>query len=167
MKTLLTLLTIGNTYVDARGKRPDFLHDSFCNLPLMRLTYDVELSISTLKNRERKSRVEREFCLATLKNREQKENFVLPLLKIESRKRIVSYHSRKSRVEREMETIKFSRSREKFLFLLSIFLSRARLLSMPALKEVDREAAKMSGKVTMSVYITGIWKSACLKSLSL
>ena len=32
-----------------------------------------------------------------------------------------------------METIKFSRSREKFLFLLSIFLSRARLLSMPAL----------------------------------
>ena len=31
-----------------------------------------------------------------------------------------------------MGTIKFSRSREKFLFLLSIFLSRARLLSMPA-----------------------------------
>ena len=51
---------------------------------------------------------------------------------VESRKRIVSCHSRKSRVEREMETIKFSRSREKFLLLLSIFLSRARLLSMPA-----------------------------------
>ena len=27
MKTLQTLLTIGNTYVDARGKRTDFLHD--------------------------------------------------------------------------------------------------------------------------------------------
>ena len=33
-----------------------------------------------------------------------------------------------------MENIKFSRSREKFLFLLSIFLSRARLLSMPGRK---------------------------------
>merc|ERR1712016_386871 len=85
----------------------------------MRQTYDVELSIRTLKNRE--------------KNREWKENFVLPLSKIESRKRILSCHSRKSRVEREMETFKFSRSREKFLFLLSIFLSRARLLSMPDL----------------------------------
>ena len=31
-----------------------------------------------------------------------------------------------------MEAIKFSRSREKFLFLLLIFLSRARLSSMPA-----------------------------------
>ena len=123
MKTLQTLLTIGNTYVDARGKRPDFLHDSFCNLPLMRRTYDVELSIWTLKNLE--------------KNREWKENFVLPLSKIESRKRILSYHSRKSRVEREMETIKFSRSREKFLFLLSIFLSRARLLSMPGILECE------------------------------
>merc|ERR1712016_346044 len=30
-----------------------------------------------------------------------------------------------------METIKFLRSREKFLFLLWIFLSRARLSSMP------------------------------------
>ena len=69
MKTLLTL-AIGNTYGGARGKRPDLLHDFFCNFPLMRLTYDVELSISTLKNRERKSRVEREFCLATLENRE-------------------------------------------------------------------------------------------------
>ena len=29
----------------ARGKRPDFLHELFCNLPLMRRTYDVELSI--------------------------------------------------------------------------------------------------------------------------
>ena len=57
----------------------------------------------------------------------------IPISKIESRKRIVSCHSRKSRVEREMETIKFSRSREKFLFLLSIFLLRARLSSMPGL----------------------------------
>ena len=81
---------------------------------------------------EKNTRVEREICLATLENREWKENLFLPLSKIESRKRIVSCHSRKSRVEREMETIKFSRSREKFLFLLSIFLSRARLLSMPA-----------------------------------
>ena len=81
---------------------------------------------------EKNMRVEREICLATLKNREWKENLFLPLSKIESRKRIVSCHSRKSRVEREMGTIKFSRSREKFLFLLSIFLSRARLLSMPA-----------------------------------
>ena len=80
---------------------------------------------------EKKTRVEREICLATLENREWKENLFLPLSKIESRKRIVSCHSRKSRVEREMGTIKFSRSREKFLFLLSIFLSRARLLSMP------------------------------------
>ena len=80
---------------------------------------------------EKNTRVEREICLATLENREWKENLFLPLSKIESRKRIVSCHSRKSRVEREMETIKFSRSREKFLFLLSIFLSRARLLSMP------------------------------------
>ena len=81
---------------------------------------------------EKNTRVEREIFLATLKNREWKENLFLPLSKIESRKRIVSCHSRKSRVEREMGTIKFSRSREKFLFLLSIFLSRARLLSMPA-----------------------------------
>ena len=81
---------------------------------------------------EKNTRVEREICLATLENREWKENLFLPLSKIESRKRIVSCHSRKSRVEREMGTIKFSRSREKFLFLLSIFLSRARLLSMPA-----------------------------------
>ena len=80
---------------------------------------------------EKNTRVEREICLATLENREWKENLFLPLSKIESRKRIVSCHSRKSRVEREMGTIKFSRSREKFLFLLSIFLSRARLLSMP------------------------------------
>ena len=77
---------------------------------------------------EKNTRVEREICLATLENREWKENLFLPLSKIESRKRIVSCHSRKSRVEREMGTIKFSRSREKFLFLLSIFLSRARLL---------------------------------------
>ena len=83
------------------------------------------------KIEEEKTRVEREICLATLENREWKENLFLPLSKIESRKRIVSCHSRKSRVEREMGTIKFSRSREKFLFLLSIFLSRARLLSMP------------------------------------
>ena len=82
---------------------------------------------------EKNTRVEREICLATLENREWKENLFLPLSKIESRKRIVSCHSRKSRVEREMGTIKFSRSREKFLFLLSIFLSRARLLSMPDL----------------------------------
>ena len=82
---------------------------------------------------EKNTRVEREICLATLENREWKENLFLPLSKIESRKRIVSCHSRKSRVEREMGTIKFSRSREKFLFLLSIFLSRARLLSMPGL----------------------------------
>ena len=41
------------------------------------------------------------------------------------------------------------------------------VMGMVALKEVDREAAKMSGKVTMSVYRTGIWKSACLKSISL
>ena len=54
----------------------------------------------------------------------------MPLSKIESGKKIVSCHSRKSRVEREMGTIKFLRSREKFLFLLSIFLSRARLSSM-------------------------------------
>ena len=80
---------------------------------------------------EKNTRVEREICLATLENREWKENLFLPLSKIESRKRIVSCHSRKSRVEREMGTIKFSRSREKFLFLLSIFLSRARLSSMP------------------------------------
>ena len=82
---------------------------------------------------EKNTRVEREICLATLENREWKENLFLPLSKIESRKRIVSCHSRKSRVEREMGTIKFSRSREKFLFLLSIFLSRVRLLSMPDL----------------------------------
>ena len=44
MKTLLTL-AIGNTHGDARGKRPDFLYEFFCNLPLMRETYDVELSI--------------------------------------------------------------------------------------------------------------------------
>ena len=81
---------------------------------------------------EKNTRVEREICLATLENREWKENLFLPLSKIESRKRIVPCHSRKSRVEREMGTIKFSRSKEKFLFLLSIFLSRARLLSMPA-----------------------------------
>ena len=87
---------------------------------------------------EKNTRVEREICLATLENREWKENLFLPLSKIESRKRIVSCHSRKSRVEREMETIKFSRSREKFLFLLSIFLSRARLLSMPASQEICR-----------------------------
>jgi len=99
------------------AKDQTFYMNFFCNLPLMRRTYDIELSIWTLKNLE--------------KNREWKENFVLPLSKIESRKRILSYHSRKSRVEREMEAIKFSRSREKFLFLLSIFLSRARLLSMP------------------------------------
>ena len=68
---------------------------------------------------EKNTRVEREICLATLENREWKENLFLPLSKIESRKRIVSCHSRKSRVEREMGTIKFSRSREKFLFLLS------------------------------------------------
>ena len=80
---------------------------------------------------EKNTRVEREICLATLENREWKENLFLPLSKIESRKRNLSCHSRKSRVEREMETIKFSRSREKFLFLLSIFLSRARLSSMP------------------------------------
>ena len=85
---------------------------------------------------EKNTRVEREICLATLENREWKENLFLPLSKIESRKRIVSCHSRKSRVEREMGTIKFSRSRQKFLFLLSIFLSRARLLSMPAINTV-------------------------------
>ena len=85
---------------------------------------------------EKNTRVEREICLATLENREWKENLFLPLSKIESRKRIVSCHSRKSRVEREMGTIKFSRSREKFLFLLSIFLSRARLLSMPGWSHV-------------------------------
>ena len=83
---------------------------------------------------EKNTRVEREICLATLENREWKENLFLPLSKIESRKRIVSCHSRKSRVEREMGTIKFSRSREKFVFLLSIFLSRVRLLSMPVLQ---------------------------------
>ena len=94
----------------------------------MMLNSRFELS----KIEEEKMRVEREICLATLENREWKENLFLPLSKIESRKRIVSCHSRKSRVEREMGTIKFSRSREKFLFLLSIFLSRARLLSMPA-----------------------------------
>ena len=60
------------------------------------------------------------------------ENFSIKLSKIESRKKNLSCHSRKSRVEREMETIKFLRSREKFLFLLSIFLSRATLSSMPA-----------------------------------
>ena len=81
---------------------------------------------------EKNTRVEREICLATLENREWKENLFLPLSKIESRKRIVPCHSRKSRVEREMGTIKFSRLREKFLYLLSIFLSRARLSSMPA-----------------------------------
>ena len=75
-----------------------------------------------------------ELSIRTLKNRGKNESFSIKLSKIESRKRIVSCHSRKSRVEREMETIKFSRSREKFLFLLSIFLSRARLLSMPELK---------------------------------
>ena len=95
---------------------------------------------------EKNTRVEREICLATLENREWKENLFLPLSKIESRKRIVSCHSRKSRVEREMGTIKFSRSREKFLFLLSIFLSRARLLSMPGLQGGSslRLKAKMS-----------------------
>ena len=71
-------------------------------------------------------------------NREWKENSVLPLSKIKSRKRILSCHFWKSRVEREMETIKFSRSREKFFFLLSIFLSRARLLSMPATQHWPR-----------------------------
>ena len=61
---------------------------------------DVELSIWTLKNRERKSRVEREFFLTTLENRLWKEKFFLPLSKIASGKRIVSCHSRKSRVDR-------------------------------------------------------------------
>ena len=35
----------GDWYGDARGKRPDFLLEFFCNLPLMRRTYDVELLI--------------------------------------------------------------------------------------------------------------------------
>ena len=65
---------------------------------------------------EKNTRVEREICLATLENREWKENLFLPLSKIESRKRNVSCNTQKSRVDRELEAIKFSRTREKFLF---------------------------------------------------
>ena len=115
MKTLQTLLTIGNTYVDPRGKRPDFLHDSFCNLPLMRRSYDVELSIQTLKNQE--------------KNREWKENFVLTLSKIESRKRILSCHSRKSRVEREFFLTTLENREQKEKWKLSNFRDRERNFS--------------------------------------
>ena len=117
----------------------------------MRRTYDVELSIWTLKNQE--------------KNREWKENFVLTLSKIESRKRIVSYHSRKSRVEREMETIKFSRSREKFLFLLSIFLSRARLLSMPGPYNFMWQWKRQKGPYMDPVPIIGtLWVTVAMLS---
>ena len=104
---------------------------------------------------EKNTRVEREICLATLENREWKENLFLPLSKIESRKRIVSCHSRKSRVEREMGTIKFSRSREKFLFLLSIFLSRARLLSMPG--------CEGSGALQVKILIYEVDSLPCLQ----
>ena len=104
---------------------------------------------------EKNTRVEREICLATLENREWKENLFLPLSKIESRKRIVSCHSRKSRVEREMGTIKFSRSREKFLFLLSIFLSRARLLSMPGW---DRGWFFVLGLVCWFFHLSQLWR---------
>ena len=53
----------------------------------------------------------------------------LPLSKIESRKRIVPCHSRKSRVEREMGTIKFSISREISLSTLDFSLESETLVN--------------------------------------
>ena len=61
-----------------------------------------------------KSRVEREIFLPTLENREKEKYAFFKISKIEGRKR--------------NENIHFSRLREKFLFLLSIFFKRSRCL---------------------------------------
>ena len=74
-----------------------------------------------LNSRFELSKIERE-------NREWKENFVLTLSKIESRKRILSCHSRKSRVEREffLSTLENREWKENFLLPLSKIESRKR-----------------------------------------
>ena len=56
----------------------------------------------------RKSRVEREFFLSTLENREWKENFLLPLSKIESRKRNGKYQIFEIEREISLSTLDFS-----------------------------------------------------------
>ena len=61
------------------------------------------------------------FQYQTLENREQKEIFFLPLSKIESGKRIFCCHSRKSRVEREMKTMKFRDRETNFSFCSGFF----------------------------------------------
>ena len=60
------------------------------------------------------------------------ENINISLSEIESRKKQISSHSRQWRVEREMKIMIF-RDQEEILFLLSIFLMRSILSSMPAL----------------------------------
>ena len=55
----------------------------------------------------RKSRVEREFFLSTLENREWKENFLLPLSKIESRKRNGKYQIFEIEREISLSTLDF------------------------------------------------------------
>ena len=57
---------------------------------------------------EKNTRVEREICLATLENREWKENFLLPLSKIESRKRNGKHQIFEIEREISLSTLDFS-----------------------------------------------------------
>ena len=90
-----------------------------------------------------KSRVEREFFLSTLENREWKENFLLPLSKIESRKRNGKYQIFEIEREISLSTLDFSLESETLVNACQeVTLEQGEVLVYKGIKDEEAKEAE-------------------------